>query len=380
MEEIQSIIEKVRFDIQEGRTEKEILQSLVPIIEKEPETAGRIIEALSNFPSLQMARLLQSMLENPCDKKVRKVIKRSLYRIKSRGITIEEISRDRERAIFRPLQVEPAQGYSGPYDFLGERFLMLLLPHVGRGFTVMQGIVSDTKGLVDFSEWEMSRKRFKPFFDQIQKNSPFPLVAMEPSYVGFLFVQASQLALAHGKTPLQAYLQAKKVVESIKRDYEVPLVYTSMSTEEIEGNDRLLRRGWDLLKMDLFGDWNIEEREIRPYADQVWEAEESKLILNQAQKESRFQEIFQKALSDLFPLERRALYQRRMEEMAYYLFKSGREEEAKISLAVAMDLKGSPNLIQPNPFLFRLVVKSIFALLSEAYEKKKEEFSLIRRP
>jgi hypothetical protein len=47
---------------------------------------------------------------------------------------------------------------------------------------------------------------------------------------------------------------------------------------------------------------------------------------------------------------------------------------------VAIDLKKVPNLIQPNPFLFQLVVKSIFALLSEAYEKKKEEFSLITKP
>jgi len=37
-------------------------------------------------------------------------------------------------------------------------------------------------------------------------------------------------------------------------------------------------------------------------------------------------------------------------------------------------------VIQPNPFLFQLVVKSIFALLKEAYEKRKEELSLIKRP
>jgi hypothetical protein len=66
--------------------------------------------------------------------------------------------------------------------------------------------------------------------------------------------------------------------------------------------------------------------------------------------------------------------------MAYLLFKWGRGEEARVALAVALDLKQQANLLQPNPFLFQLVVRSIFTLLSEAYEKKTKDFSLIKRP
>jgi hypothetical protein len=66
--------------------------------------------------------------------------------------------------------------------------------------------------------------------------------------------------------------------------------------------------------------------------------------------------------------------------MAYVLLKLGREDEAKISLSVAMDLGKPLNPIQPNPFLFQLVIKSIFSLLAEAYEKKSKEVSLIAKP
>jgi hypothetical protein len=65
--------------------------------------------------------------------------------------------------------------------------------------------------------------------------------------------------------------------------------------------------------------------------------------------------------------------------MAYVLFKLGREE-AKISLAVAIDLEKPLNPIQPNPFLSQLVMKSIFSLLAESYEKKSKELSLIVKP
>ena len=146
------------------------------------------------------------------------------------------------------------------------------------------------------------------------------------------------------------------------------------------GDDQILRKGGDLLKADLFSSWRIEEEQIRPYADEVWEAEQSKIVLNPTQKEVRFQGIYQKALAELFSGERKFLYQRRLEEMAYVLFKLGREEEAKISLSVAMDLERPLNPIQPNPFLFQLVIKSIFSLLAEAYEKKSKEVSLIVKP
>jgi hypothetical protein len=58
----------------------------------------------------------------------------------------------------------------------------------------------------------------------------------------------------------------------------------------------------------------------------------------------------------------------------------GKEEEARISLAVAIDLEKPVNPIQPNPFLFQLVVRSIFTLLKESYEQKAKEPSLIVKP
>ena len=78
-----------------------------------------------------------------------------------------------------------------------------------------------------------------------------------------------------------------------------------------------------------FHSWRIEEDQIRPYADEVWEAEESKIVLNPAQKEVRFQGIYQKALTELFSGERKFLYQRRLEEMAYVLLQIGKRRGGK---------------------------------------------------
>jgi hypothetical protein len=320
------------------------------------------------------------MLQVSKERKVRKIIKRSLYRLKSRGIDLEEVLHEKGRPILRPLQTESPKGFASGFDFLGQRFLLLAIPHTGRGWRVARGVISDTQGMIEFSGEEMTRRRFRVFFEEIQEKSPFPLVEMESSYVGFLFFQSYQLTLEKKRDLPQDYLRLKNEIEGVKKDYQKPLIYSLLQADEIAEENRFLQRGGELLKAEGVNTWRIEEDQIRPYADEVWEAEESKIVLAQTQKEARLQGIYQKALSEFFMSERRSLYQRRLEEMAYIFFKLGREEEARISLATAIDLEKPINPIQPNPFLLQLVIKSIFTLLKEAYEKKVKEPSLIVKP
>jgi hypothetical protein len=380
MENIQALLEQIKTDISDGKSVEEVFQFLLPLLEKDPQTGGKLAELLVAIPDQMIGSLLHRMFEVNRDKKVRKTIKRSLYRLKSKGIVVEEIFSDKKRPILHPFQADPKEGFASGIDFLGNRLLWLVIPHPGRGLTVMHGIVSDREGIIDFSQDEMTRKGFRSFFKEVQEKNPFPFVKMEPSYVAFLFIQAYQLHLDKKINAPQEYLHAKSEIDRIKKIYAKPLIYFVLQADEIAADDRMLRKGGDLLKADVFYSWRIEEDHIRPYADEVWEAEQSKIVLNQAQKEVRFQGIYQKALTELFSGERKFVYQRRLEEMAYVLLKLGRDDEAKISLSVAMDLKKPLNPIQPNPFLFQLVVKSIFTLLAEAYEKKSKEVSLIVKP
>jgi hypothetical protein len=380
MESGQSFIEKIKTDLEDRKSDGEILQTTFRFFGMDPETDCQVVELLATIPHVQIARLLHRLLEISKEKKVRKTIKRSLYRLKNRGIDVEEVSHETEKSILRPLPTESPEGYASGLDWMGRRLLLLAIPHKGRGWTVMDGVASDTEGWMEFSGKEMTKKGFRGFLEEIRQKNPFPLVEMEPSYVGFLFSQFYRLTLEKKRSLPQGYSQLKNEIEGVKKDYERPLIYSFLQAGVVAEDERMLQRGGELLKADMIQTWVIEEEQIRPYADEIGEAEESKIVLNQAQKEARFQAIYQKALTEIFGGEGRLLYQRRLEEMAYLFFKLDRIEEAKISLATAIDLEKPINPIHPNPFLFQLVIKSIFILLKEVYEKKAEEPSLIVRP
>lgn len=379
MDEIEKIVEQVRASIDEGKSDEEIFPSLEPFLGQNPTFDERLAESLARLADGTTAKILQRMLNISKEKRVQKMIKRSLYRLKSKGISVGD-SPQKEPSILRPLQAEPPRGMGGAFDALGQRFLVLVLPRSGRGGAVMDGIISDTQGLVNFYGQEMTRKGIRIFLEEIQEKSPLPVVEMEASYVAFLFAQAYRMTLERKGTVPQDYPHLKGEIEKLRKDYERPLIYNYLPAEEIAEEDWLLKRGKELLKTDLFSSWRIEEDLIRRYADEVREADESKIVLHPTQKEARFQAIYQKALSDLFSGERRLLYKGRLEEMAYVLFKLGKEEEARVSLAVALDLEKPLNLLQPNPFLLQMVTQSIFFLLAEADEQTEREPSLIIKP
>ena len=380
MEDVQKLVEEVKTLIQEGKSGEEVFQFLSPWLMRDAGITEELAEELARIPHETTARILHRMLRSAGEKKLQKTIKRSLYRLKGRGVRVDEVSPDQGRSILRPLQTEPPEGFGTGIDLRGQRLLMLAVPRTGRGMRVMHGVVSDTQGLINFVGDEMTRREFRGFFENLQEKTPFPLVNMDASYVGFLFSGAYRLTLERKGTPPQDYLHVKGEIEGVKKEYASPLIYTFLSKDEIEREEQGFQRGGELLKDDLFAAWGIEEDAIRPYADGIVAAQESKLYLHPNQKEARYQEVYLKAMTELFSEEMKILYKHRLEEMAYLFHQLGKAEEAKTALSAAVDLEKPLNPIQPNPFLFQLVVRSIHTLLAEAREKEERAPSLIVKP
>jgi hypothetical protein len=380
MSDIMEIIDAVKAAVREEKPEEDVFRLLEPHFGDSPERDTEWVESLVAVPHRATALFLQRLLERTESKTVRKAIKRSLYRLKGKGISVDAISAEKGASILRPLQAEPPKGFGSNFDYLGHRLLLLVLPHATKSWMVMQGVLDEGEELVDFQTEEMAGKRFLIFFEDLKSRNPFPFVEIEAPYVGSLFTRGHQMRSKLGKSPLQSYLRVKSEIERIKKDYEKPPVYSLLKADAVTAHALVVSKTGDLLKADVCKEWQIGEELIRPYAEEVLEAEESKIVLNPIQKEARVGEIYQKAITDLFSGERNHRVQRRLEETAYYFLKIGKEEEATTALATAIELDKPMNPFQPNPFLLQLVIKSILTLLLEEKEKKAAEPSLIVKP
>jgi len=351
---------------------EEVFTKISEYLTQEPYLTIHVIEALAKIPTPETAFLLMGMMEKMDEKQVIKSIKRSLYRLKQKGVKWEENAPKDEPILKPPKPAEP-QGYLGSIDTTGSRIIVIGKPQPLRGLLVIFSIVNDLEGIQEFNLKGFSKKSFNEFIKGSLVSAEFPIVTAPGAYCIHLLKEAASLTQSLSKPLPQGYHDAERECKDIIWDYPAPLIYQFIHEDEGKDSAHLLKDSINLHKIMPFATWHIAAPEVQKYATLITETQQSKIVLRPDQKEARLNAIYRDALEDLFPEEKRFLWKRRLEEVAYVLLKTGKENEAKASLSAAIDLNNPFSTIEPNPFIWNLLLKSIYSLVEVEHEKKEEE-------
>lgn len=330
-----------------------------------------LINSLGFWSSPHAVVLLQDFALQVQDKKLLKAIRRSLFRLKSKGWPVAEIT-DHEPAIFSPPKIEPAQGYVSAYDSAGTRLALIAQPQIPKGTLIFQILMSDEEGILNFFAQDFSKKSTAEYLAVFKKNIS-SLVEVEPNYVLGLIMESAAAGQKKGKNPPADFTEWLPYLGSPPPLPLKPIIYQYLAIDEIANRSDLLDRSPMLFEIPPFDGWFLEKEEIQKYFDLYKEASASRLVLSAQQKESRLQDIYAQAAQELFGPERRLLYRRRLEEMAYVLFKQGKEYEARICLASAVALEKESGLLSPHTFLYALVQRSLERLLAIENEEREKK-------
>jgi hypothetical protein len=379
---VKGLVQEIKDEEKGGEPLEASVQRIQSQLGESSDTAVAIVDALGSIPTERTANLLHALSRSVSDKRVLKGIKRSLYRIEQRGITIGAAERDKdEPAILRPPVEEQSRGFVSAVDSEGSQIVFLTVSRRPKGLSLLQGIVSDTRGLIEFNRVEMTKRGFKDFLQSIKKPGQLPIVDSDVGYCRFLLEEAARLTEGQGGSLPTAYRSSRRELEKMERVERHP-VFLMIDEKEIEGDTRSLKSSGDLFQIEVFSSWILPPEDVQKYATLIEEAGESRLVLNPAQKEQRLQETYRKALIEVFTEERRLRYKKRLEEMAYILIKEGDEDRARAALAASIDLRSEVKALDldPNPFLLNLVIRSIYAIVAREAEKKDAEPSVIVKP
>ena len=357
------------------------LLSLLETLQGQEEKLDEVLAFAAGFwNSPQAATLLRRMAAATPSKGVAKAIRRSIFRIKSMGLPVEEMP-DGSKPVFQPPRLGSAEGFLSPIDSMGSRMILLFVPQIPQGLIATNTLINDLEGIVDFSAFETSRKQAHEYLGALQKESPFKLLAADSKYCLGLIMEAYEIGQKKGKTPLPEFLKVRPLMGTPPPLPLQPMIYQSISEEEAKSRPDLLDRSGSLFQASSFESWVLNDEQMEKYLQLVKDASASRLVLNPYQKETRIQDLYRQAVQELFDEPRRRLYRRRLEEMAYCLLKEGKDLEARLSLAAAVGLEKESGLLTPHPFLLELVKRSLEALLArEEKEAKKKESELIIRP
>ncbi|TMB65690.1 MAG: hypothetical protein E6J54_24860 [Deltaproteobacteria bacterium] len=370
---------------QKGVAMDDVSPALVPRLKAEfrqgKEIDLAIIFALGKIVDPTAVEALAAIDKQTTDKEIKKEIKRSFFKLAQRGLAIprEESSEARSpTALFdRTPEIE---AYMSSVDGAGGRLIWIAKPQPNHGLQVIQAMVNDREGLQRIVGAQIRRKELRKMAQEIEQQHGVAMILIPWEYADELVYEGFEKAKSHGRSGgLENFHEIRSVVSTARPKIQQHPIYSKLNSEVVrEGAWRELSRR--LLDEPEFRFWILDDDFAQSFLSQLQEAQTSRLVLNPMQKEERLASIVRDAVEALCAGEMGKLMQRRMEDMALYLFETGRAELAQLALAVALQIKeGAPGPLDVS-FLTGLVQKSFAFHISQEKTKAEEETSLIVKP
>jgi hypothetical protein len=241
-------------------------------------------------------------------------------------------------------------------------------------------MLHDREGLLRYAGVEMKRKELRAMADEIKEQHGVSMIAVPWEFADYIIYQGYERAKARGQSGLENFHEIRALIGAGKPKPVMHPIYQQLGTMDFrdgpwrEQSRRLLDEP-ELRYWIIIDDW------VKEYLSQLQEAQTSRLVLNQAQKEERLAAIVRDAVKTLCAGDNGRSFQQRMEDTALYFFATQRAELAKLSLAVAQQVgEGDAGPLDVS-FLTGLMQKSFAFFISQQKAQAEEaQSSLIIKP
>jgi len=353
------------------------IDALTSRLGEDPDSDLAIVFLLGRVAEPAAAQALRGIEKNAAIKDLKREARRSLFKLEQKGVNVR---REETAAEKRPFTIAASdiEGYLTVIDGAGDRLVWLARPHTGGGLQLLQAMVSDRTGLLRAGGTVINRKELRAQADEIKRDRGIAMAAVPWEYADGVVYDAYEKAKAEGR-PTGQFSSLRAAFNPLKPKATPHPAYERLSGAEAQSED-WRARSRRLLDEPEFRFWILDEDWMQPYLDRVATAQESRLVLNEAQKEERIGAIVRDAAREIFSGPSGAVLRRRLEDMALCLLEAGRREPALIAFAVALQLAEGEIGILDISFLTGLVQKSLAYYVTQAKQKAQEEPSLIVKP
>jgi len=345
----------------------DVLQSLTG---RDPAADLAIAARLGSHTAAASVDLLLALEAASTDKLVRKEVRRSLYRLEQRGVSVPHAPPTLPAA---SVVAAPAlEGYLSPIDGRGDQLVWLIKPRPG-GIAHLFAVINDPDGLREVNLFETTRKALRESRQELLQRHELRLIEADWHYCDFLIDRAFGWATEKKQPVSGDYrgLRAQLIKQPATTDMPA-LIFAHLDADTVRRDAEALRTSDGLLEEKELRTWFFDQEALQPYLSEMQRIKESPLLLNPAQQQERVRLVIEQAIEELFGGERRDSWVRRLEEMAYFFHATNRVEAAKRAVAVALALATSDRGGRDIAMCETLVRASLAAFM-QMEEQRQEE-------
>lgn len=361
--------------LREGLDPDAAAQVLTWLLVEEPEAGAELALAWAEDP--EGAGLLACVDEAALGRPGRKALRRALHVARSRGHVRERPAAPQRVATLPQLEDELTGAYVSPLDPSGARVALLIEPHPAGGARVFEVLLDEARGILECEAFNASRGNARRFQRSLTRRDRAAATPASPDAVRALVARAAS------RQPTDRPLPAA-FVEWRSRVAEAPAGTRTPGQEAREAlgagsgsRAEALEAAVGLVRSGTVGPWPPDEEALRQEAARLDEARRSRVVVSDARREERLAELIAEAAARVFDAEHRARSAERFEEMAYVLWKSEREPEARACLAAAASFGEADAERGP---IARAMLEKLLGPLIEKLRSEEEEESMLVRP
>ncbi|HEV7986894.1 MAG TPA: hypothetical protein VGP23_00295 [Candidatus Binataceae bacterium] len=334
---------------------------------------GAIARALGAIASAESAAMLAAM-EAGASGALRRDVRRALFRLGQRGIAPAALAATPARTAASPPAAPGLSALFSPVDADGARVVWLVKERRGGGLARLWGLLAGSEGLIDVALSELSRRELRTERAEMERRAGVTMVEGDAGLADYILCEAFRRTPADRRAQVGNFLTLRtEIVGSPPPTEIVHPIYAEMASA-LEHEPAA-----DLLKEPEIAAWKFPPAEIKPYVDEIKSIRESVLVLNRVQQEERINVIVERAVGVLLGGQHAGAVRRRLEDIAYYMARSGRREAAGWAAAAAARLRDADD-VGRIVFFQALIRAQLGAVFAAEQERAREEPRLIMTP
>jgi hypothetical protein len=336
----------------EAEVEPSALKTLVTCDPQNPDWDAHLMAALGALNHPAIPPLLAVLFGEARDKVRRKALKKTLHRLKTRGVAFAADLLPREEASFGAPRPGAAKVFVSPIFGAGETYVILEGPPEILGGNFLVARVSDQEGFKECVLLSLKRQQQEEVWDRFREQGLNEWFSPPPAYAVALLEAAYPRRAGGGPGSAQYGALREKIFRHWGRPEAAPDLEQELPAPSPQELPQLLEHCRQLPLDPLFISFLPGPEEIAPWVTKLQEVENSPLVLSDQQKQVRIDGVLDDATRALYPVETRADWSRRLLTTAYYLHLSGREEDSRAARAAAADLADPDRSVLTGENLF----------------------------
>ena len=341
-------MEEIVRDIESGQIERAAREALaLPAIE-----LGELIVRTGRMKSPNAAAFLTLLYAEEADKRLQKLIKKSLFILRTLGVPAPEPRASGESVLMRAEVVRETRALLSNYDAGQTRAVLVAVQRKKNEFLFVHGATSFSRGLEELRSFEVSREELEEIVREYTSKTrrPMVLTPISACYAAFLLEEASAASGRHGDdVRTLAHLVASSK-EEVERPADVYL---------LEGRGSSAPASLDaVLDSDILSPFALDWKDMEEDRKRLKDVTNPAIVIPPHLIQERTESFLEELLGREDVKSRLSAFKRMLEDTAYLFYSLGEKPNYEALVDLLKNEEG--------------VLKAFLFFLRKALQKKDE--------